>query len=194
VASAATAAAAAEGAVGVSGEEPNAALESSLVVEEVESMEVGLQAVEGKKKASSPPLSVTAAQPVRSEVQAKSQPKVLVEDTQSDVAPSPVKPVVAAPAEEKQPEQQEDVEMADAEPRNVKATAKGKKKSAAVEVDTDDLYSVAGADDDSGARFAVPMDEGVEGDEEEMAAAGADMAISAADEGAFLSPSSPPSC
>ncbi|BGP19609.1 hypothetical protein JCM10213_000204 [Rhodosporidiobolus nylandii] len=104
--------------------------------------------------------------------QKKYEPKVLVEDTQSSVERSPRPPAAPVAVDEGG-----DVLMRDA------SGVSGEGKAAAEEVDTDDLFSQPGALDDSGSRFEVPMDQGVEGDEEEMASAGAELVVSAADEG-----------
>ncbi|GAA5917181.1 hypothetical protein JCM6882_000541 [Rhodosporidiobolus microsporus] len=120
--------------------------------------------------------SVSASATAREQQQPlppKPKPNILVEDTQSEAgAPNGPEEQRRAPVDI-QP-LNEDVEMPDAEPE------KDRKEE---HVDTDDLFSPAGDLDGSGDRFEVPMDHGVEADEEEMAAPGADLVVSAAEEG-----------
>ncbi|GAA5866153.1 hypothetical protein JCM8547_000615 [Rhodosporidiobolus lusitaniae] len=134
----------------------------------------------------------------------ETQPRVLVEDTQSDAAPTPKK-LGAHVVGEKAVEEEKDVEMApaeDVEQEQVEIALEAvrgderqhltmdvdveqplHKEEEAEQADTDDLYSVAnGGEDDSGKRFEAPLDRGIEGDEEEMAQPGADLVDPAAED------------
>ncbi|GAA6036382.1 hypothetical protein JCM8097_001694 [Rhodosporidiobolus ruineniae] len=122
------------------------------------------------------------------EQQQETQPKVLVEDTQSQDEPKqqqPVKLGAHSVAPQARNTSREDVEMVDASTavgESLLCAQRDKGKGKAEEVDTDDLYSDGEKEtkrskgvDDSGVHFDVPMDEGVEGDEEEAASPGADL-------------------